>query len=108
MSSYSTQRCPRCGNENRADSYVCSFCGKRLRIESIENFLFFKRIEEDWTNPAHWYTIILWLILRPNKAFWEINHKRKSAPGYRIMLFNSLLYGLVGLSLFSKFTLRSA
>ena len=29
-------KCPRCGNENRAEAFSCSFCGKRLRIEKID------------------------------------------------------------------------
>ena len=101
MSAIAANRCPRCGNDNRIDSFVCAFCGKRLRIERIENFSIFKRIEEDFTSPARWYVIILWLFTKPNRAFWNINHKRKNAPGYRILLFNALLYGLIGLVLFS-------
>ena len=101
MSAIAANRCPRCGNDNRMDSFVCAFCGKRLRIERIEKFSIFKRIEEDFTSPARWYVIILWLFTKPNRAFWNINHKRKNAPGYRILLFNALLYGLIGLVLFS-------
>ena len=101
MSAVAANRCPRCGNDNRLDSFVCAFCGKRLRIERIENFSIFKRIEEDFTSPARWYVLILWLFTKPNRAFWNINHKRKNAPGYRIMLFNALLYGLMGLAYFS-------
>ena len=101
MSAIAANRCPRCGNDNRIDSFVCAFCGKRLRVERIENFSIFKRIEEDFTSPARWYVIILWLFTKPNRAFWNINHKRKNAPGYRILLFNALLYGLIGLVLFS-------
>ena len=37
-------RCPRCGNENRAEIFSCSFCGKRLRIEKIESLQYFKKI----------------------------------------------------------------
>ena len=103
MSAQAYQRCPRCGNENRGDSYVCSFCGKRLKIEAIENVLFFKRIETEWINPATWYLKILWLLISPNKAFWDINHKRSKAPGHLILLFNALMYGLVGLALVSHF-----
>jgi hypothetical protein len=105
MSNYSTQRCPRCGNENRSDSFVCAFCGKRLRFEKIENFTFFKRIETDWISPAPIYLKILWLLIKPNKAFWDINHKRSKSPGYIIALFNSLLYGLLGLAIMSHFVL---
>lgn len=101
MSAIAANRCPRCGNDNRIDSFVCAFCGKRLRIERIENYSIFKRIEEDFTSPARWYVIILWLFIKPNRAFWNINHKRKNAPGYRIMLFNALLYGLMGITYFS-------
>jgi len=100
-------RCPRCGNDNRLDSYVCAFCGKRLRIERIENFSIFKRIEEDFTSPARWYVTILWLFTKPNRAYWNINHKRKAAPGMLILLFNALLYGLMGLAFFSHVNITS-
>jgi len=100
-------RCPRCGNDNRIDSFVCAFCGKRLRIERIENFSIFKRIEEDFTSPARWYVTILWLFTKPNRAFWNINHKRKNAPGKKILLFNALLYGLMGLAFFSHINIAS-
>ncbi len=100
-------RCPRCGNDNRLDSFVCAFCGKRLRIERIENFSIFKRIEEDFTSPARWYVTILWLFTKPNRAFWSINHKRKNAPGFKILLFNALLYGLMGLAFFSHINITS-
>ena len=100
-------RCPRCGNDNRIDSFVCAFCGKRLRIERIENFSIFKRIEEDFTSPARWYVTILWLFTKPNRAFWNINHKRKNAPGKKILLFNALLYGLMGLAFFSHISITS-
>ena len=102
MSTVAANRCPRCGNDNRHDSFVCAFCGKRLRVERIENFSIFKRIEEDFTSPARWYVIIIWLFTKPNRAFWSINHKRKKAPAYKIMLFNALLYGLMGLAFFSR------
>jgi len=102
-----TQRCPRCGNENPADSYACSFCGKRLRIERIENISFFSRYGEniEWTNPFPWYFKILYLFINPAKAFWDINHRRSEAPGYLILLLNSLLYGLMGLAFFSRFNI---
>jgi len=105
MSTQTVQRCPRCGNENSIDSYVCTFCGKRLKFERIEEFSIFKRIEAEWINPAPWYLKILWLFTKPNQAFWDINHKRKKAPGYYIILFNAILYGLIGLALSSHFTL---
>jgi len=105
MASTGINRCPRCGNENRTDSFVCAFCGKRLKIESIENFSIFKRIESEWIKPASWYTKILWLFIKPNKAFWDINHKRNKAPGYYILLFNALLYGFLGLAFFSHFNI---
>ena len=66
MSASAIQRCPRCGNENSGDSYACSFCGKRLRIERIEKIPFFKRIEEDWFNPYPWYLKIIYLIINPS------------------------------------------
>lgn len=99
----SLQRCPRCGNENPADNYTCSFCGKRLRIERIENFSIFKRIEIEWITPDPWYLLILFLFIRPNYAFWSINHKRDKAPGLLILLFNSLIWGLMGLAIISHF-----
>ncbi|MFW9781619.1 MAG: hypothetical protein ACFFFB_04960 [Candidatus Heimdallarchaeota archaeon] len=107
MAATTTQlRCPRCGNEVRADFFVCTFCGKRLRFEKIENFSIFKRIESNWTTPDPWYKILLWLFIKPNKAFWSINHRRKSAPGYIILLFNALLYGIMGLAFFSHFNIQ--
>ncbi|MFX0056793.1 MAG: hypothetical protein ACFE85_12280 [Candidatus Hodarchaeota archaeon] len=105
MASSAINRCPRCGNDNRIDSYVCAFCGKRLRIEKIESYSIFKRIESEWISPAPWYTKILWLFTKPNKAFWDINHKRDKSPGYLILLINSLLYGLLGLAFFSHFNI---
>ncbi len=107
MSTAGANRCPRCGNDNRSDSFVCAFCGKRLRVERIENFSIFKRIEEDFTSPARWYILILWLFTKPNRAFWSINHKRKKAPAYKILLFYALLYGLMGLVLFSRINILS-
>ncbi|MFX0033618.1 MAG: hypothetical protein ACFE8V_02280 [Promethearchaeota archaeon] len=99
-------RCPRCGNEVRVDFFVCAFCGKRLRFERIENFSIFKRIESEWTTPDPWYMILLWLFIKPNKAFWSINHRRKSAPGYIILLFDALLYGFMGLAFLSHFNIQ--
>jgi len=107
MSTNVTNRCPRCGNYNRIDSFVCAFCGKRLKSERIENFSIFKRIEEEFISPAPWYITILWLFTKPNKAFWSINHKRKNAPGYLILLFNSLIYGLMGLAFFSHINIQT-
>ncbi|MGQ4873280.1 MAG: hypothetical protein ACP6IY_04320 [Promethearchaeia archaeon] len=102
------QRCPRCGNENRADSYACAFCGKRLRYERIENIRIFRRIESElWTNPYPWYLKIFYLIVDPPKAFFDINHRRKDAPGFLILLFNSLLWGLLGLAFFSHYRITS-
>ncbi|MFW9937896.1 MAG: hypothetical protein ACFFD5_09620 [Candidatus Thorarchaeota archaeon] len=103
MASTAINRCPRCGNDNRIDSFVCAFCGKRLRTEKIENYSIFKRIESEWINPAPWYIKVFWLFIKPNRAFWDINHKRDKSPGYYILLFNSLLYGLLGLAFFSHF-----
>lgn len=100
-----SQRCPRCGNENRGDSYSCTFCGKRLRIERIEGNYLFRRLEEEWIQPLPWYRKILYLFSDPSRAFWDINHRRKEAPGWYILLFNCLLYGLIGLAFLSKFQL---
>ena len=97
------QRCPRCGNENPADSFACNFCGFRLKIEKIETVRFFRRIEAEWIEPYPWYLKILYLFTSANKAFWDINRKRSLAPGWLIWLLSSLLYGLIGLSLFSHF-----
>ncbi|MBA7650099.1 hypothetical protein ES703_57900 [subsurface metagenome] len=99
----SFHRCPRCGNENTADSFVCNFCGFRLKVEKLERFSIFKRLEEEWVAPAPWYIKIFWLLFRPNRAFHDINHKRSNAPGWLILLFSSLLYGLMGLAFFSHF-----
>ncbi|MFX1278392.1 MAG: hypothetical protein ACFFA3_03190 [Promethearchaeota archaeon] len=99
------QRCPRCGNENTADSFACNFCGFRLKIEKIETIRFFRRYEAEWINPYPWYLKILYLFINVPKAFWDINHKRSKAPGWLILLFSSLLYGLMGLAFFSHFRL---
>jgi len=98
------QRCPRCGNENTADSFACNFCGFRLKIERIEKVGFFKRYEAEWINPYPWYLKILYLYINPSRGFWDINHKRSKAPGGLILLFCSLLYGVMGLAFFSHFT----
>lgn len=100
-------RCPRCGNDNREDSYVCAFCGKRLRFERIENFSIFKRIEAEWLSPDKWYIQLIWLFIKPNMAFWSINHRRKKSPGYYILSFNALLFGLMGLAFFSHVIINS-
>ncbi|MFX1592309.1 MAG: hypothetical protein ACFFB6_10595 [Promethearchaeota archaeon] len=99
------QRCPRCGNENTADSFACNFCGFRLKIERIETIWFFRRYEAEWTGPYPWYLKILYLFVNAPKAFHDINHKRSKAPGWYILLFCSLLYGLMGLAFFSHFNL---
>ena len=99
------QRCPRCGNENTADSFACNFCGFRLKIEKIETIRLFRRYEAEWINPYPWYLKILYLFINVPKAFWDINHKRSRAPGWLILLFSSLLYGLMGLAFFSHFRL---
>ncbi|MFX1307709.1 MAG: hypothetical protein ACFFDG_12935 [Promethearchaeota archaeon] len=101
------QRCPRCGNENTADSYACNFCGLRLKIEKIEKVKFFRRYEAEWTAPYPWYMKIVYLFTNPPKAFHDINHKRSKAPGWLILLFCSLLYGLMGLAFFSHFNINS-
>lgn len=97
------QRCPRCGNENTADSFACNFCGIRLKIERIETIRFFRRYEAEWTEPYPWYMKIFYLFVNAPKAFHDINHKRSKAPGWLILLFSSLLYGLMGLAFFSHF-----
>ncbi|TKJ19071.1 MAG: hypothetical protein CEE43_16525 [Promethearchaeota archaeon Loki_b32] len=97
------QRCPRCGNENSAESFACNFCGFRLKIERIETIRFFRRYEADWTAPSPWYMKIFYLFVNAPKAFYDINHKRSKAPGWVILLFSSLLYGLMGLAFFSHF-----
>ncbi|MEJ2249669.1 MAG: hypothetical protein P8Y70_18495 [Candidatus Lokiarchaeota archaeon] len=100
-------RCPRCGNENKADYFACTFCGKRLRIETIEKVPMFKRIEKEWYAPYPFYLKILYLIIKPNLAFWDINHKRTKSPGYLILLFSSLLYGLLGLGFLACFRIQN-
>ena len=99
------QRCPRCGNENSADSYACNFCGFRLKIERIEKIKFFRRYEAEWTAPSPWYKKIFYLFVNAPKAFHDINHKRSKAPGWLIVLFCSLLYGLMGLAFISHIQL---
>jgi len=97
------QRCPRCGNENTADSFACNFCGIRLKTERIENIKFFRRYVAEWTAPYPWFMKIFYLFVNPPKAFFDINHKRSKAPGWLILLFCSLLYGLIGLAFLSHF-----
>ena len=101
-------RCSRCGNENPHDSFVCSFCGMRLRIEKLENVNFFRRIDEAWVSPLPWYMKIYYLFFDPARAFWDINHKRSKSPGYIILLLNTLLWGLMGLALISHFRFTPA
>jgi hypothetical protein len=101
MSTTGTLRCPRCGNENRANYFTCTFCGKRLRTEKIENLPLFRRIEEEWVAPLGFFKTLLFLFINPARAFWDINHFRKKSPGYLILLFNSLAFGLQGLTIFS-------
>jgi len=112
MSSEASLRCSRCGNDNSADSFSCSFCGKRLKIEKIENFKIFginlfRRVEREWTNPNPWWLNIYYLFRDPALAFYDINRKRSASPGYRILLLNSLLWGLMGLAFFSHFRIVS-
>ncbi|MCK4381156.1 MAG: zinc ribbon domain-containing protein [Candidatus Lokiarchaeota archaeon] len=97
------QRCPRCGNENSAESFACNFCGFRLKIERIEKFKLFRRYEMEWIAPYPWYMKILYLFVNAPKAFHDINHKRSKSPGLLILLFSSLLYGLMGLAFLSHF-----
>ena len=97
------QRCPRCGNENSADSFACNFCGVRLKIERIETIRFFKRYEAEWSAPSPWFKKIFFLFVNAPRAFHDINHKRSKAPGWLIVLFSSLLYGLMGLAFISHF-----
>jgi len=92
------QRCPRCGNENSADSFACNFCGFRIRVERIENIRFFRRYEAEWVAPSPWFKKIFYLFVNAPRAFHDINHKRSKAPGWLIVLFSSLLYGLIGLA----------
>ena len=102
------QRCPRCGNEVPGDSYQCAFCGKRLRVEAIENIYFFRRYEaEEWVKPYPFYKKIALLFVNPPKAFWDINHKRSKAPGFLIILFCALLYGVMGLAIGSHYQIIS-
>ena len=95
------QRCPRCGNENRGTNYACTFCGKRLRIESVERLFFFRRIEEEWTAPYSFLRKIYYLFTNCPRAFWDINHARKKSPGNKIFFIISFIYGFMGLALFS-------
>lgn len=101
------QRCPRCGNENSVESFACNFCGFRLKIERIEKFRLFRRYEMEWITPYPWYMKILYLFVNAPKAFHDINHKRSKSPGLLILLFSSLLYGLMGLAFLSHFNFTS-
>ncbi len=102
------QRCIRCGNEVSGDYYQCAFCGKRLRVEAIENIYFFRRYEaEEWVKPYPFYTKIALLFINPPKAFWDINHKRSKSPGFLIILFCALLYGVMGLAFASHYQITS-
>jgi len=101
------QRCPRCGNENTTESFACNFCGFRLKIERIEKLRLFRRYETEWVAPYPWYMKILYLFVNAPKAFFDINHKRSKAPGWVILLFSSLLYGLMGLAFLSHFNFTS-
>jgi hypothetical protein len=49
---------------------------------------------------------LLYLFINPARAFWDINHLRKESPGYIILLFNSLAYGLLGMAIFSHIYLQ--
>ncbi|MFX0104003.1 MAG: hypothetical protein ACFE75_00745 [Candidatus Hodarchaeota archaeon] len=102
------QRCPRCGNENSAESFACNFCGFRLKIERIEKIRFFRRYEAEWAAPYPWYMKIFYLFVNAPKAFHDINHKRSKAPGWIILLLCSLLYSLMGLAFFSHFNFITA
>ncbi len=97
------QRCPRCGNENTADSFACNFCGFRLKVEKIETIKFFRRYEAEWIAPYSLFRKIFYLFVNAPRAFHDINHKRSKAPGWLIVLFCSLLYGLMGLAFISHF-----
>ena len=95
------QRCPRCGNENRGTNFACTFCGKRLRIESVERLFFFRRIEDEWAAPYSFFRKLYYLFTNCPRAFWDINHARKKSPGNKIFFLISLIYGFMGLALFS-------
>ena len=105
MSTISTamQRCPRCGNENRGTNFACTFCGKRLRIESVEKLFIFRRIEEEWAAPYSFFRKIYYLFVNSPRAFWDINHARKKSPGTKIFFLITLIYGFMGFALFSHF-----
>ncbi len=107
-STTATQRCPRCGNEVRSDSYSCAFCGKRLRVEFIEQTPIFQRIEREWYAPFSFYKKLMYLFINPPLAMWDINHKRQESPGKRILLFSSLAWGLIGLAIYSHITFGSS
>jgi hypothetical protein len=74
-----------------------------LKIERIEKVRFFRRYEAEWIKPDPLYLKILYLFINASRAFWDINRKRSKAPGGLILLISSLLYGLMGLAIFSHF-----
>lgn len=99
------QRCPRCGNENKAANFQCTFCGKRLRIEGIERIFIWRRIEDEWAAPYPWYRKLYYLFVNSPRAFWDINHQRKKSPGKIIFFMIVLLYSFVWMALFYHFTI---
>ncbi len=99
-STRSIQRCPRCGNENKAANYQCTFCGKRLRIEAVERIYIWRRIEDEWVAPYPWYRKLYYLLVNSPRAFWDINHKRKKAPGTQIFFIIAIFYAFVWMTLF--------
>ncbi|MFX1275529.1 MAG: hypothetical protein ACFFBP_19140 [Promethearchaeota archaeon] len=94
------QRCPRCGNENKAANFQCTFCGKRLRIEGIERVFIWRRIEDEWAAPYPWYRKLYYLFINSPRAFWDINHQRKKAPSKIIFFTISIVYAFVWMTLF--------
>jgi hypothetical protein len=74
--------------------YICSFCGARLILETIENIKIFRRQEERWTKKDGALKRIFNVIRNPSRAFWDISHEKDSKGPFLILLFNALILGL--------------
>jgi hypothetical protein len=64
-------------------------------------------VESEWYAPYSFFKKLFYLFINPPKAFWDINHDRKKSPGSLIVLFSSLAWGLIGLSIFLHINLAS-
>ncbi|MHA1340626.1 MAG: TFIIB-type zinc ribbon-containing protein [Promethearchaeota archaeon] len=98
-------RCPSCGNDVSKFDYVCIYCGTVLRMDSLERIPIFKRVEEEWTNPMPRWKRLIYVIINPSRAFWDIIHNRKKIGGNLVYLFSCIAFGLIGAAAFSHIQL---